>query len=206
MIRNVIFDLGGVLVTWRPQEIIDGFYADPALRGALREHVFAHPDWVELDRGTLEERDAAERFAERTGRPVAEMLALLDRVRESLQPVPAMVALAHRLQARGLALYALSNISPSMFEHIRARHAFFELFSGIVISGAIKRVKPEPGIYEHLAETYSLAFEESVFVDDLPANVEAARRLGLAAILFENAEQCGREVERLLGAPASSAG
>lgn len=199
MIRNVIFDLGGVLVTWRPQEIIDAFYSEPDLRSALREHVFAHSDWTELDRGTLDERAAAERFAQRMSRPVDEMTALLERVRNSLEPVPATIALAEELHSQGLSLYALSNISPSMFAHIRARHAFFDLFSGIVISGAINKVKPEPGIYEHLAERYSLAFVESVFVDDLPANVEAARRLGLAAVLFENAEQCRRELEQSLG-------
>jgi putative hydrolase of the HAD superfamily len=199
MIRNVIFDLGGVLVTWRPREIIENFYAEPELRTALGEQVFAHPDWVELDRGTLDEQTAARRFAERTSRPVEEMVALLERVRESLQPVPDTVALAESLRSRGLNLYALSNISQTMFDHIRARHAFFDLFSGIVISGAINAVKPEPVIYQHLAERYSLVFAESVFVDDLPANVEAARRLGLAAVLFEDAAQCGRDLERLLG-------
>ena len=200
MIRNVIFDLGGVLVRWRPAEIIESFYAEPELKNALREHVFAHPDWVEIDRGAMDEPTAARRFAERTSRPVEEMTALLDRVRESLQPVPDAVALAERLRSRGLELYALSNISQTMFDHIRARHAFFDLFSGIVISGAINVVKPEPAIYRHLAERYSLVFAESVFVDDLPANVEAARRLGLPAVLFESAEQCGRDLERLLGA------
>ncbi len=198
MIRNVIFDLGGVLVTWRPHEIAERFYSAPPLRAGLHEHVFTHPDWVELDRGTLDEAAAAERFAARTGRPVEEMAALLELVRESLQPIPESVALLERLRERGVSLFALSNISPAMFEHIRARHEFFELFDGIVISGAINKVKPEPGIYEHLAERYSLAFGESVFVDDLPSNVEAARRLGLAAILFEDAEQCARELELLL--------
>ena len=138
MIRNVIFDLGGVLVRWRPAQIIESFYAEPELRTALREHVFAHPDWVEIDRGVMDEPTAARRFAERTARPVEEMAALLDRVRESLQPVPDAVALAERLRSRGLELYALSNMSQTMFDHIRARHAFFELFSAV-------RVCPKAG-------------------------------------------------------------
>lgn len=199
MIRNVIFDLGGVLVTWRPQEIIDSFYADAALREALRDHVFRHPDWGELDRGTLDETAAARRFAERTSRPIEEMTALLDRVRDSLEPMPDTVVLAERLRDSGLSLYALSNISVPMFEHIRARHEFFDLFSGIVISASVNKMKPEPAIYRHLTAKYSLAPAESVFIDDLPRNVDAARQLGMAGVLFESAEQCSRELERLIG-------
>jgi FMN phosphatase YigB (HAD superfamily) len=55
-LRNVIFDFGGVLIRWRPQEIIESFYSDEALRSQVREFVFEHPDWLEMDRGTLEER------------------------------------------------------------------------------------------------------------------------------------------------------
>ena len=68
-IRNVIFDFGGVLVSWRPQEIIDAFYEEPQLREAVRTHVFQHDDWLEMDRGTLDERTVIERFAARMGRP-----------------------------------------------------------------------------------------------------------------------------------------
>ena len=56
--RNVIFDFGGVLLRWKPEEIINGFYADPLSREHLRQLVFQHPDWVELDAGRLSEADA----------------------------------------------------------------------------------------------------------------------------------------------------
>ena len=49
-IRNVVFDLGGVLLRWRPQELIDAFYAEAHLREALRREAFHHSDWIELDR------------------------------------------------------------------------------------------------------------------------------------------------------------
>ena len=58
-LRNVIFDFGGVLVTWQPQEIIDSFYTEPALREALRRHAFQHNDWLDMDRGTLDEATVA---------------------------------------------------------------------------------------------------------------------------------------------------
>jgi putative hydrolase of the HAD superfamily len=200
MIRNVVFDLGGVLITWRPQEIIDAFYTNAALRAALREHVFDHADWFEMDRGTLDELALVPRFAGRMGRSESEMAALLDRVRDSLLPMPASIELATRLRARGLKLYALSNISPRMFGHLESRYDFFELFEGIVTSGAINLMKPDPQIYQHLVQRFAIAAAETVFIDDMPRNVESARRLGIAAIQFENVEQCSRELEALLSA------
>jgi putative hydrolase of the HAD superfamily len=195
-VRNVVFDLGGVLISWRPQEIIDAFYTDPELRAAVRRDAFQHPDWIEMDRGTVDEPTLSERFAKRMGRPVAEMAALFDHVRASLQPIPATVELAERLHSRGFALYALSNISVPMFEHI-SRYPLFRLFTGTVVSGAVKMVKPERAIFEHLAERFELDFAETVFIDDLPKNVEAARGVGLRSILFESAAQCERELEPL---------
>ena len=90
-------------------------------------------------------------------------------------------------------------MSESIFAYLRGRHSFFALFDGIVVSAAVKLLKPEPGIYEHLRERYALDFAESVYLDDMPANVEAARRLGLPAIRFETTEQARRELSAYLG-------
>ena len=197
--RNIIFDFGGVLVTWRPQEIIDSFYSDPALREAVRVHAFQHEDWLEMDRGTLDEATVVQRFAARMGRPEAELRALFDHLRASLVPIAPTVALLQELRGRGYKLYGLSNMSESIFAYLGGRHSFFELFDDIVVSAAVRLLKPEPGIYEHLRERYALDFAESVYLDDMPANVEAARRLGLPAIRFETTEQARRELSAYLG-------
>jgi putative hydrolase of the HAD superfamily len=197
-VRNVIFDFGGVLVSWRPNEIIEGFYSEPELREAIRVHAFQHDDWIDMDRGLLDEATVVRRFAARMGRPEAEMSALLDRVRESLTPIEPTVALLAELRERGLKLYGLSNMSASIFEHLTSSHDFFGLFDGIVVSAAVKAVKPDPAIYEHLREKYAIEFGESVFIDDLPGNVESARRLGLPAIRFETTAQVRLELEPLL--------
>jgi putative hydrolase of the HAD superfamily len=202
-VRNVIFDFGGVLVNWRPEEIIDGFYAEPELREAIRTHAFQHDDWLDMDRGVLDEATVVRRFAARMGRPDSEMSALLDRVRESLTPIEPTVGLLTELRDRGLTLYGLSNISEPNFEHLRSLHEFFGLFEGIVVSARVKLLKPDPAIYEHLRERYGLDFGESVFIDDLPRNVESARRLGLPAIRFTSAAQVRRELLPLLARPGA---
>jgi putative hydrolase of the HAD superfamily len=198
-VRNVIFDFGGVLVHWRPQEIIDSFYSEPHLREALKTHAFQHGDWLDMDRGTLDEASVVRRCALRMARPEAELSALFDHVRAALTPIESTIALLRELRARpGLKLYGLSNMSQAVFAYLDERHDFFKLFDGIVVSAAVKLVKPEPAIYEHLRERFDLDFAESVFLDDMARNVESARGVGLPAIRFETAEQARRALEPLL--------
>jgi len=197
-VRNVIFDFGGVLVNWHPEAIISGFYAEPALRDAIRTHAFQHDDWLEMDRGTLDEPTLIRRVAARMQRPEPEMAALLDHVRASLTPIEPTVELLAELHQRGYRLYGLSNMSAPIFAHLKSLHAFFDLFHGIVVSAVVKSVKPEPAIYEQLRSQFALDFGESVFIDDLPRNVESAHRLGLPAIRFESTAQVRRELEPLL--------
>ncbi len=198
-VRNVIFDFGGVLVSWRPQEIIDSFYAEPHLREALRTHAFQHDDWLHMDRGTLDEASVVRRCAERMARPESELRAMFDHLRAALTPIEPTVALLRELRERaGLKLYGLSNMSASIFAYLDGRHDFFKLFDGIVVSATVKLLKPEPAIYEHLRDRFALDFAESVFIDDMPRNVESARLAGLPAIQFETTDQVRRELAPLL--------
>jgi putative hydrolase of the HAD superfamily len=198
-VRNVIFDFGGVLVSWRPQEIIDSFYAEQPLRDALRTHAFEHGDWLDMDRGTLDEASVARRCAARMARPESELTALFEHVRAALTPIEPTVALLRELRRRSdLKLYGLSNMSATIFAYLDRRHDFFKLFDGIVVSADVKLLKPEPAIYEHLRDRFDLDFAESVFIDDLERNVESARSVGLPAIQFRSTDQVRSELTALI--------
>ena len=193
-IRNVVFDFGGVLVRWHPEAIIEGFYADEPSRTLVWEAVFRHPDWIDIDRGTLNENAAIERFAARMDRPAAEMRALMQHVKDSLTPLPDSITLLDELAQRGVPLYGLSNMSAPMFALLESRHDHWDRFRGIVISGEVGLVKPDPEIFHHLAQRYDLIPAETVFIDDHLPNIESAGRLGFRTIHFANAEQCRREL------------
>ena len=77
------------------------------------------------------------------------------------------------------------------------RYPFLGWFRGIVISGEVGAAKPDPAVYEALVERYGVVTSESVFIDDQPANVEAARELGFRAIRFTDAAALRRELEAL---------
>ena len=71
-VRNVIFDLGGVLLEWNPDKILQRFYSDAPLRTLLKDELFLHPEWRAFNRGALSEAQLLERVSRRTGRPPAE--------------------------------------------------------------------------------------------------------------------------------------
>ena len=189
-VTGVIFDLGGVVLRWNPDEILRNFYADDTLRAATKRDVFQHADWQDLDRGTLLERDALQRFHERTGRPLEEMAALWQAARDSLQPIPETLEILEELMARDVPLYCLSNMPATTADYLRAKFSFWKSFRGIVISGEIKLLKPDPKIFTYIAERFDLSPRETVFIDDHLPNIEGANRLGFKTVLFENPRQC----------------
>jgi putative hydrolase of the HAD superfamily len=203
-VRNVVFDFGGVLVRWRPLEIIESFYADEPLRRRVKELVFDHPDWVEMDRGTLSDALAAERFAARLGRPEAELHSLLEYVKGSLTPLPDTVAVIERLKSRGVPLYGLSNMASATFAYLKERYSVWDNFLGIVISAEVKMVKPDPRIFEHLCTRYGLDPAETLFVDDHLPNVESAHRQGFHTIHFSDPRRSLVEIESRLGRPVAN--
>ncbi len=198
MIRNVIFDMGGVVLEWNPERILTDFYTDIGLRSTLKKALFLHPDWRLLNRGQMTEPDLVARVAERSGRPVEELAALLDSMRESLVTKPDTLRLLRSLQGRGIPLYCLSDMPLEVYAYLRRRHDFWDAFRGIVISAEVQLMKPEPAVFEHLLSRYQLRATECVFIDDLAINTEGARASGIHAIQFQDISQVERELLPLL--------
>ena len=194
---NIVFDLGGVVVRWEPKALISEVFADLDVRKIVYQEFVGHPDWVELDRGTLTPEDAAARAARRTGLSQREVLDFLWRVPAALVAIPDTVELLYRLRSRGHFLYCLSNMHLASIEHLEKAYTFWEVFSGKVISCRLNLCKPEPEIYSHLLQTYQLKTTKTVFIDDVDVNLTAARRFGIQTIRFESARQCASELTTL---------
>jgi HAD superfamily hydrolase (TIGR01509 family) len=191
---NLVFDLGGVVVRWDPDAIIAGVFSDPRIRARVKADVFGHADWLELDRGTLGREEAIARAAERSGVAPSEIKRLLHAVPPSLVVFPETVELLHRLKRKGHPLYCLSNMHFASIEYLEKMHTFWNVFDGAVISCRLQLCKPEAGIYEHLLRTYALDPAETLFIDDVQKNLDAAAKLGIGTLKFESAAQCEREL------------
>jgi putative hydrolase of the HAD superfamily len=194
---NIVFDLGGVVVRWEPETLIADLFDDPEVCRVVHSEFVGHPDWVELDRGTLAPEDAVARASERTGLSHFELNHFLQRVPSRLTPITDTVELLHRLKAQGHSLYCLSNMHFASIEYLERTYDFFDVFTGKVISCRLNLCKPEPKIYSHLLETYGLHAADTVFIDDVEVNLATARQMGIQTVRFENPVQCTDELRAM---------
>jgi putative hydrolase of the HAD superfamily len=197
VVLNIVFDLGGVVVTWEPEVIIAKVFADPVMQARVRTQIIGHADWLALDRGTLPRQDAIVRAAKRTGLPDADVAELLRQVPPALVAIPGTVDLLYRLQAQGHTLFCLSNMHVASIDHLEKSYTFWEVFAGVVISCRLHLCKPEPAIYTYLLETYGLDGANTVFIDDTEVNLSAAAQFGIRTVKFESPVQCESRLQAL---------
>lgn len=181
----VVFDLGGVLIDWDPRYLYRRvFGADEA----AMEHFLATVCTSEWNH----RQDAGRPLAEATRLLKAEHPAEAALIELWAERWPEMiagdiaetVAILEELDARGTPLYALTNWSAETFPHARERFPFLARFRGILVSGEVGVIKPDPRIYHLLFERFAIAPERTVFIDDNAANITAAAALGLHAHRF----------------------
>ena len=194
---NVVVDLGGVVLTWDPESIIAAVFVDPETRQKVEELIFDHPDWLELDRGTLELDEAIRRGAVRTGVPQAEIETLMRTVPQSLVPIPEMLEILPRIKEKGHNLFYLSNMHKPSINHLEKQYSFWDIFDGGVISCRVHLVKPEPGIFEKLIQQFGLDVRETVFIDDTKQHLDAAATMGMRTIKFSDPRQFENDLSAL---------
>lgn len=194
---NVVFDLGGVVVTWQPREIIRRVFQDSKSQELVHSEIFGHADWVELDRGTLDADRAIDRGAERTGLRRADIVRLFQEIPPSLTLIQETIDLIRTIKSTGNRLFVLSNMHFASIAYLEENHDFWDMFDGIVVSCRVRKVKPELEMYEHLLSAYQLEATDTVFIDDMHENLEAAAKAGIQTIRFLSPSQCRQDLVNL---------
>jgi HAD superfamily hydrolase (TIGR01509 family) len=195
---NIVFDLGGVVVSWDPAALVSSVFDDPREQTLALEGVFTDPDWVELDRGSLPVEEAVARAARRTGIVPERLRDLFAAIPRSLVPIPSSVELIAELRRAGNRLLVLSNLHRASLAHLQKAYDLFGLFDGWVISCEVGSCKPEAAIYRRLIEEFALDVFATVFVDDMQENLDGAIATGMQAIKFTDAESCRLQLQALL--------
>jgi putative hydrolase of the HAD superfamily len=196
----LIFDFGGVLFGWNPVRLIARVLPERARTPEEAEHWKGQffqgysGDWGAFDSGHIEVPELRRRIATRTGLSEDEVQAVVDAVPDELQPMAASVALLQRLRQAGHRLLFLSNMPAPFADHLRRSHAFLAWFESGVFSAEVKLAKPDAAIFHLALDRFELSPSQALFIDDHPANVEAANALGLPAVLFTDAASLEREL------------
>lgn len=200
MIKNIIFDVGNVLVDFCWRELMEDLGFPKDLQGIFEKTVFGSHWWEELDRGIVDEDKVVNMLRKDNSAHFDEFDLIWANRDKLVKPYDYTAGMIDTLKARGFQVYLLSNYPKTLFElHTKSGcFPFIDKIDGKVVSGFVKLVKPEKEIYEYLLNAYDLKAEECVFLDDRKDNIEAAKTIGMNGILFEGYEQAWAELERLI--------
>ena len=198
-IRNVVFDVGNVLVPWDPAGIetrafgkerveAEGFV--PPLRG--------HPIWLAVNRGELSLDQAKPRYVADHGFAPADIDALWEALYASFPLIEDTRVMMGELKAAGYRLFGITDNVNEIVAQLKRDYDFFDLFEVAAVSAELGYLKPDPRIYRWLLDTASIEAGESVFLDDVQRNVDGAKAVGMEALVFTTATKA-REDLRALG-------
>lgn len=182
MIKNIIYDLGNVLIKFSPTKFTEKYILEED-RERVFKTIFLSQEWQDLDRGVLEYEEAIDIFSEKEPKYRKEIEYLFNsNVEECLEPIKENIEILNRHSQEGYKLYILSNFHKKAFENVYKKWNFFEKFHGKVVSYECKLLKPEEEIYLHILKKYDLNPQETLFIDDHEPNIIAANKLGIHVV------------------------
>ncbi len=189
MTKTVIFDFGNVLVHFSPKALTAAVVRDPVAAAQIEAVLFDRLYWDKLDDNTISDDKLLAAVCDRLPPALHDAARrVYDAWWERLTPIDGMAALVRDIKTAGRQVYLLSNISVGFVEGYRSAAWLDELlapFDGLVFSGPLGLVKPDPAIFAHLLDRYDLCAEECLFVDDLPTNIAGAASVDIAGYVFD---------------------
>ena len=186
MMKNIIFDLGNVLLNFKPVVYLHEQISDEEKVQQIYEEIFTSKEWLMLDRGVITEEEAVNEICNRSTENSELIKLVMYNWYQLLTPIEDTVEILKELKHKGYRLYVLSNFHLLAYEDVTKRYDFFKYFDGGIISYKEKLMKPEKDIYDKLIQRYKINPQESIFIDDTTENIESATKLGFEALLFTN--------------------
>ena len=198
MINSVVFDVGNVLVDFTPRLFLEKEVEDEGLRKRLYQAIFANPAWGLADRGDLTEEETLERFVQAAPDQRDLISELYEKCGDTISLFPYAVPWIRELKEMGLRTYVLSNYSKHLYDRTVHKMDFLPLMDGAIFSWQHGCMKPEEAIYRLLLDQYGLDPARTIFLDDLPANLEKAQEMGMGTLHFTNYEEAHARLKRAL--------
>ena len=203
MIKNILFDMGNVLIRFDRNYFMDKLGIAPEDKTLLMREVFLSVEWVQMDRGTLVEEQAYQqisaRLPQRLHDAAYKLISMWDR---PILEIDGMYDLVAELKDLGYGIYLLSNASVRQHEYW-PRIPASRFFDGKLISSDVHVIKPQPEIYQLCLEKFGLKAGECFFIDDVPANIEGAMYCGIPGAVFHGDVKLLRGQLRAAGIPVT---
>lgn len=197
MIKNIIFDIGNVLTDFRWRELLQEKGFDETMIERFAKAAFLNDVWREYDRGVWTDEQLIEAFVQNDPAIEKEIRMVFENIEGMVTPREYAIPWLKKLKESGYRVLYLSNFSRKAEVECADSLSFMPYMDGGILSYQDKMIKPDPAIYELLLTRYGLVAEESVFIDDTPVNVEAAKKFGIHGIHFKTKEQVDEELYAL---------
>ncbi len=182
MIKNVIFDIGNVILNFNVEEVLKKFTDSQEEQKFIMENIIKSPEWLEyalIDTGYISREEAIDIVSDRTNHSNDELIKNFWYNYNNYAFVNTEILdLIKELKNKGYSVYLLSNINSYTTENV-ARSGLFELVDGYILSYQVHQVKPYEGIYKILLEKYNLTANECLFIDDNQKNIVTGNKLGI---------------------------
>ena len=186
MIKNIVFDMGNVLLDFNPQASMQILKIKEEAQPVMLKELFGGKEWVQLDLGNISVDEAYKSIKQRVPEEFhADLRKCIDGWDVCMVPVEGAKEFCSFVKEKGYGVYVLSNAHKSFYTYF-PRYFDLEFFDGVTVSADVHIVKPDVRIYEHLLEKYDLKAEECLFIDDRADNVEGAIKAGMKAVQFKN--------------------
>ncbi len=198
MIKNIVFDLGNVLISFRPSEYFDKKGYPENIKSKILNDIFASKEWRMLDSGEINTSEAIDSIALKSSLNKEEIAHIFNLRTDLIFPIDQNVLLLPELKKQGFRLYYLSNFPIDIFEEVKTGYYFFRYFDGGLISAEAKSSKPDRRIYEILLERYKIIPDETLYIDDVEINVKTAESLGMKGLVTFGAIGISGEVKDAL--------
>lgn len=186
IIKNVILDMGNVLLDYNPEAILNAFFETKEDKNLIEQELFQGPEWEQGDLGQIKNEERFDGVSKRV--PVRLHNALWRCIHgwgRYMLPLPGAKEFCGYIKQKGYGIYILSNACNEFYYYF-PRHYDLDFFDGVVVSSDVHIIKPDPRIYKHLLTAYDRKPEECLFIDDREDNVRAAADIGMRARIFRN--------------------
>ncbi|MCR5698506.1 MAG: HAD family phosphatase [Treponemataceae bacterium] len=204
MIKNIIFDIGGVIANFDPIRVLRDMGLTENQVQVIAKNTLLGPWWVELDRGVMSKEEVFAKMLSDLSGEMKEAVPIADKFL-NVEIVKTVTSFDYSkkwlsdLKKRGYTIYLLTNYPGWLFDyHWEHTFSFTESVTGAFVSGKEKIIKPDDAIYQGILNRFGLNPSECVFLDDRSENVEGAKRNGINAIHFTSFEEASRELDALL--------
>ncbi len=186
MIRNIVLDMGNVLLDYNPPFVLDRFCSSDEEKEVIGRELFEGPEWMLGDRGDIKDKDRFDLVKVRVPDQYHDALRkCADNWDICMDPLPGAREFCEYIKASGYKIYVLSNASDLFYQYF-PRFLPLDFFDGVFVSSDYLMIKPDLKIYETFLAKYGLKAEECLFIDDREANVKGALDSGMNAFRFKD--------------------